>query len=59
MPISCTVVNMKDLNLKDMKQNIFFWTFRLSRGQPSETFSLPPANSTQEQQVVNCLFLTL
>ena len=43
---------------KDMKQFIF-WNFRLSRGQPFETSSLPPANSTHEGQVGNCLFLTL
>ena len=43
---------------KDMKKKIS-WNFRLSRGQPSETFSLPPANSTREGQLGNCLFLTL
>ena len=42
---------------KDMKQN--FLDFKISSGQPSETFSLPPANSIHEEQVGNCLFLTL
>ena len=47
-------VNMQDFK-KDMKQNCV-WNFRLSRGQPSDTFSWPPTNSTCEG---NCLFLTL
>ena len=29
------------------------------QGQPSEPFSLPPANSTCDGQVGNCLFLVL
>ena len=45
---------------KDMKKKNFkFKIFRLPRGQPPETLNLPPANSTREGQVGNCLFLTL
>ena len=40
-------------------QTVIFWNFRLSRGQPSETFSLPPANSARDGKVGDCLFLTL
>ena len=44
---------------KDMKKKYFkFKNFRLPRGSP-ETLNLPPANSTREGQVGNCLFLTL
>ena len=45
---------------KDMKKNIS--SSRISDcpgGQPPETLNLPPANSTREGQVGNCLFLTL
>ena len=46
---------------KDMKKKYYFKikNFRLPRGQPPETFNLPPANSTRGGQVGNCLFLTL
>ena len=43
---------------KDLKQN-YFLEFHIVSGQPSETFNLPPANSTCDGQVGNCLFLTL
>ena len=56
---------------KDMKQILFqvlefqivpilfqVLEFQIVPGQPSETFSLPPANSTCGGQVGNCLFLT-
>ena len=37
----------------------YFWNFSLSKGQPSQSISLPPANLTCVGQVGNCLFLTL
>ena len=42
---------------KDMKKKIS-WNFSLSKGQPSQTISLPPANLICVGQVGNC-FLTL
>ena len=60
------VVNMQDFQ-KDHKHFFSrildclgdFLSFRLPRGQPSETFSLPQANSACDGQVGNCLILTL
>ena len=53
--INSFVVNMQDFK-KDMKQ-IYFLEFQIVQGATSETFSLPPANSTCDMLISNTLYV--